>query len=472
MVFEINGNSLDSIYSYDAVSIETAYDVSGEIVFDDDGGSSDYDKYSNEYQHSILLARNEWLAEYRADPTVVPIVLHTDQHGTLAKTFGQNLFKYLALAINWNECSACINLGDVCNFSESGFNVMRNTLKPIPVQKQINLIGNHDTWGEWVHDTTANPPDEDWDIIYEYFDNSNYNGFIKYGTHQTAESMIDTVHGIKYVIIGSWDYDRSLGGYSHYVISSANMDAIINALSVVDNYDIVILSHIQPYHDQLQNDGVTTWHVPVVDGKIEPLSVTGSLGSMSGWSPCYLKPLIDGRKNKTSGTVYDSYGNAHSFDFSNCTSDLLCTLHGHTHADRYNYQGGVNRSLPVVVLDALHYDYEPFYLINIDRTRERLNLWKIDNTATIYNFQIPFNQSDDTNKYLSSLTAEYSGGTVSLGTTLDELTGISVTRNYTDGSTATLLSGWTLSGTLDVGENTVTLVYSGKSATFTVTVIE
>ena len=73
---------------------------------------------------------------------------------------------------------------------------------------------------------------------------------------------------------------------------------------------------------------------------------------------------------------------------------------------------------------------------------------------------------------LVGISASYSGGTVAAGTTLDQLTGITVTATYSDGSTATVASGdYTLSGMLTAGQdNTVTVTYQGKTATFTVTV--
>lgn len=73
---------------------------------------------------------------------------------------------------------------------------------------------------------------------------------------------------------------------------------------------------------------------------------------------------------------------------------------------------------------------------------------------------------------LSSISATYSGGTVSSGTTLDQLTGIVVTATYSDGSTTTLAAGdYTLSGTLTAGQdNTITVTYQEKTATFMVTV--
>ena len=71
-------------------------------------------------------------------------------------------------------------------------------------------------------------------------------------------------------------------------------------------------------------------------------------------------------------------------------------------------------------------------------------------------------------KTIVSISATYSGGEVEAGTELTALAGIVVTATYDDGSTKTV-TGYTLSGTIAEGENTITVSYSGKTATFTVT---
>ena len=70
---------------------------------------------------------------------------------------------------------------------------------------------------------------------------------------------------------------------------------------------------------------------------------------------------------------------------------------------------------------------------------------------------------------LSHLTVTYTGGSVPEGTKLSALTGISVTAHYTDGTQELLNGGYSLSGTIGVGSNTVTVNYGGCTATFTVT---
>ncbi len=69
---------------------------------------------------------------------------------------------------------------------------------------------------------------------------------------------------------------------------------------------------------------------------------------------------------------------------------------------------------------------------------------------------------------ITGISATYSGGSVPAGTALDDLTGIVVTAQYSDGSTATV-TGYTLSGEIAEGSNTITVTYQDKTTTFTVT---
>ena len=69
---------------------------------------------------------------------------------------------------------------------------------------------------------------------------------------------------------------------------------------------------------------------------------------------------------------------------------------------------------------------------------------------------------------LSSISVIYTGGSVPVGTALSSLKGIAVTATYSDGSTA-IVSGYTLSGEIVEGTNTITVTYKGITDTFTVT---
>lgn len=344
----------------------------------------DYNIASSDYEKAVLTARDSWIAEARTDTTIVPVIVHADQHGKLSAN--NSLFKYLSKAISWNEISACIGLGDTCDYNVTAFQNMETCLSNVPKNKQINIWGNHDTWTyNWYRDKEV-PTAEEMGVLNTYFDNSAFNGHHKYNDYG-IEYMIDEAKRIKYVVIGGWEYDLTLGFHSHYVIGSDSMDYIIQMLSAQDDYDIVLLSHLQPFTRQT----VTDWaHPPVEDGFTQ-----GGAGGMDigvgvvvGSETSIDQMLID-RQNKVSGTVKDSYGNVHSYDFTGCTSDLLCCFSGHEHCDKYMWQNG---NIPIYLFDAYAYDNHPIYFVNVDRTKERLNIWKVDDVPTVYNFQIPFNK--------------------------------------------------------------------------------
>lgn len=75
---------------------------------------------------------------------------------------------------------------------------------------------------------------------------------------------------------------------------------------------------------------------------------------------------------------------------------------------------------------------------------------------------------DEPEKTLTNISATYTGGDVTVGIALTDLTGITVKATYSDGSTANV-TGYTLSGTIAEGSNTITVSYGGKTTIFTVT---
>lgn len=371
-------NNLGEVISpYDINGILcSAYDIYGNLL------TGDYNIATSDYERSILSARNEWIAEAREDSSIVPLIVHTDQHGRL--TANNTLFPYLAKAVSWEEMSACIGLGDASNYSVPAFQNMETCLSVIPKDKQINIWGNHDTWYGSANDNILQ--EEHLTALNTYFDNSAYNGNHKYNDYG-IEYMIDEERKIKYVVIGGWEYDHNLGGYSHYNIGKDSMDYIVQMLSAKDEYDIVVLSHIQPFNNQT----TSSWTYPPAEGGSQGGSggMEWNVGAVVNRSETTIDQMLIDRQNKASGTVKDSYGNIHSYDFTNCTSNILCCFAGHEHCDKYMWQ---NNNIPIYLYDAYAYDNHPFYFVNIDRTKEQLNIWKVDDAPTVYNYQIPFNK--------------------------------------------------------------------------------
>ena len=77
-------------------------------------------------------------------------------------------------------------------------------------------------------------------------------------------------------------------------------------------------------------------------------------------------------------------------------------------------------------------------------------------------------EPDNPEVTLTSISATYTGGDVVVGTSVNSLTGITVKAHYSDGTSKTV-TGYTLSGTIVEGSNTITVSYGGKTTTFTVT---
>lgn len=72
---------------------------------------------------------------------------------------------------------------------------------------------------------------------------------------------------------------------------------------------------------------------------------------------------------------------------------------------------------------------------------------------------------------IESISATYTGGNVTEGTSLSALKGITVKATYSNGTTANV-TGYTLSGEIKEGGNTITVTYAGLTTTFTVIGIE
>ena len=83
-------------------------------------------------------------------------------------------------------------------------------------------------------------------------------------------------------------------------------------------------------------------------------------------------------------------------------------------------------------------------------------------------FGLPDPDSGDTDETLTSISATYSGGAVPVGTAVSGLIGVTVTAHYSDGTSETV-TGYTLSGSIAEGSNTITVTYQGQITTFTVT---
>ena len=55
--------------------------------------------------------------------------------------------------------------------------------------------------------------------------------------------------------------------------------------------------------------------------------------------------MLQARKNKTAGVLIDCEGKTHTYDFTECESDLLMSIHGHHHTEGFETYKGLTEFL-------------------------------------------------------------------------------------------------------------------------------
>lgn len=338
------------------------------------------------YTGIMKKAISEWMIAYKGDTRKIPVIIHTDQHGRLSSA-SKPIFTSLGNLVPWYDVSKIMNLGDCVGdhwedadtenpfLSCGDLETMMECLADIPISKRLDVYGNHDTW---YHDADGNDvvvPDQA--RLSQYFrnifarnPNSNQQGyFVDY----------DNKYNVKYVVVSGFEYTTSR---STYRISTAQMKWIISEMSKDDGYDIVVVSHAPLYY-QSSTEVFPTGMTPSDEGS----TVVYRLSNVD------TDGLFNARKNKTSGTVTDSDGVEHTFDFSGCTTDILCGLHGHMHIDAYNYAGGEENGLLNVTFD--WFADNTMHFVLVDRVNRQLNVWKVDSTNTVQNYQVPLDKATE-----------------------------------------------------------------------------
>lgn len=515
------------------------------------GGTTNYTEVVNQYyegtevtaetedEQRIIDAYQNMISECMGDYNKIPFLLQTDNHNY----FPKNIYELCGKMMNFAQYSKVITLGDIASnyYTEKHLQSFVDAMKPFPIEKRIALAGNHDVW-VGASDRT-------------YINQSKLSTYLKNYTLKRKGTngygvVTDDYFNVKYLLISNYDKEEGEGGSR---ISTNQVNFIIEELSKNDGYDVVILSH-EPIS---MNDSTTT--------SLLEAGVYKTMGNYFSFIPSrngFISMLI-ARKTKGSGTYTDDEGIEHSYDFTNCNSELLCCFCGHTHVEGFDF---INSELLSVAFGGInHASGKPIYFGYIDRKNRLLKYYRvagdyssvitvgldktsatnmtldkseisIDSGSTVAlapmfepitagNQRITWTSNneavatvvkgfvtgvsvgsatitavsedgnytatcsvtvtepsvepepdepdeptipDEPEVTLSSISATYNGGNVYVGTELADLTGITVTATYSDGSTSNV-TGYTLSGTISEGSNTITVTYNGKTTTFTVT---
>ena len=280
-------------------------------------------------------------AKYQtSDEKAVPLFIGTDHHGT-----GLDVHRWFS---NNNDiCAVDLQLGDVCTdvYGESTLTTMKERMSP--VTNYIGILGNHD-----VKQTSEIPTQEK---IRDYFAwNNSYRCEVIDTDVNASYAVYDDVHGIKFICCDWYTKigENANGTMPYPHTTTAVTDWFLNELTANDGYDIIVLQHALFTDTYLKPDG-TGQSSPDAPAGMERL-----------WE------VMKDRKNKRSGTYVDDDGMSHVYNFTGCTGDLICTLHGHSHELLYLREEGLS-SL----------SFENWWTVThalIDRTGGKFHLWMND----------------------------------------------------------------------------------------------
>lgn len=250
-----------------------------------------------------------------------------------------------------------LNLGDIVvdYFSDSAGDAYRKSA--LPVQNLITVYGNHEAYTLNAENAT------EYGLTYYYTDTTTS------GRRQPSRRgyfvSYDDVYNVKYLVVCPY-YMSNDGTREATGILTDQMTWLLRELSLDDGYDIVMLMHQLWTDTYIHRDGtIQSWRdAPVV------------LNNM--WT------VLKDRKNKRSGTITDSSGVAHSYDFSDCKTELLCSLHGHAHEELYLSE----ESMVGYAADWYGRDNRCTFGL-IDRVNNKVTFWVFDNNGCLDPLELP-----------------------------------------------------------------------------------
>lgn len=331
---EATDNDLLQMYSLNAVSLNTS------TVSD-----------TTSYAGVIEEAKNAWMTEYGGSIDKIPLIIHTDQHDDMGDDASKTMWETIDNMVSWYDVSKVLNLGDTTNsydnfddptLGDANLEAYLEATKAIPMSKRIEIFGNHDCMKIINASLTYIPTYPSY--LNPYFKNVMARRTSNNGYHVTY----DPYFNVKYIVISTYDYVDD----THYAITSPGQyDWVIEEMAKDDGYDIIVLSHVGlPWYNSPMNN------------------------------------LIKARYAKTSGSITDSMGNTHTYDFSGCSTNLLVCLNGHEHTDGYNYTNTVLAQSFKNYYDSTR----PIFFVIVDRENNQLKVWKVMRTPAYEVYTRPF----------------------------------------------------------------------------------
>lgn len=381
--------------------------------------------------------KNEVMLNYMGNINKIPVIVHTDQHGALNGSADiVDVFETIDKLVNWQDISKAINLGDcVANAWKDASDTpwlecaeLENAVKstaPVPLEKQLNVFGNHDryTWDSAANTYGARITDQS--CLQQYFRNIRAHRRSNNGWFTVEDGYFN----VKYLITSAYEASNNFA-------STVQIDFLISELGKDDGYDIVLLAH------ELYNPDYARRLFPTTSDMIWKESAGNDNSYGMGIN---INTILTARKEKTAGTFTDASGVVHTFDFTGCKTELLCSLHGHTHYETYNY---VNDDYLNVALSPMKHPKRWLFFCLIDRASKKLKVWKMPTAAglTEYKYEkyeVPFGvtglESFTIKRRLANTTVFNTSGTIKQGQPYSQY--IRAKSGYTLGDVSVTMGG-------------------------------
>ena len=347
----------------------------------------------------------------------VSFVIVTDTHQVGNMNNSQNIIRYL---LKNTKANRLFHLGDVVsnNWSESDYKTYFAPFENC-IPQVFFALGNHELQAGTMEDVS---------VIYE--DLLANKSYLKGNPESFYYYFDDTTRKIRYLVINTSDgmYNGVTSEQATWIEESVQLPT--------DEWKLIVFGHI----DIMPNDTITNeWN-----SNSETL-VTNALCS-------------------TNGTIIGYFCGHEHFDRIVKVNDIFYQINllNDTCSQDTTFEEITNptRTAGTVSEQAVS-------VVCINTNTGNVIIKRIGAGENM-NYSYPIGTEEPTDKTLSSISATYTGGDVAVGTASTDLTGITVTATYSDGSTKTI-TDYTLSGEIVEGENTITVTYEGLTATFKVT---
>lgn len=308
-IYDSNGGTINSVYNLSQSGLSQAYDIQGNSLMgggDDDEFIKTTVPYStnwfvtNAYLANAEIQRDAIKNIYEQSDDAIPFFIQTDGHGRYNE--GNAVCHNLAEPVM--GYIANMQLGDYGSYYSNGANAAKHVTSSSGFAKYLPAMGNH----EFLNNNSEDAEVADLSVLVSSFTPPNaILGSQTYGYYK----VLDDKTNVKYLVGQPHipDENNSSGFINKY--TSDQWQWFIDEMEADDGYDIIVLNH-EPF-------GATYYRWATDDTAVS----TGGNYNLS--------PILSARKAKTSGTFTDPDGVIHSYDFTACTSDLLCVFHGHTH---------------------------------------------------------------------------------------------------------------------------------------------